>query len=239
MNTPHVPSPRRRHAFTLIELLTVIAIIGILAAIIIPTVGRVRETARNSTSVSNLRQIGMSNQLFAQDNKGISVPGKGPNPNGGNAQWQVLLSKYTEGKVLAGDWEINQGVGGYKAKSFFVEPKWDSSAPGYQDAPNQSGYGLNMNPTAPSDGQSTMDWSWNSNLKSRVQLTKVSEPSRRIFAGAWTQWNMFPTSGPTQNELVQSSGRYTSGKINVAYFDAHVGSLSPAEFNNVINHRAP
>jgi prepilin-type N-terminal cleavage/methylation domain-containing protein/prepilin-type processing-associated H-X9-DG protein len=47
-------------AFTLIELLTVIAIIGILAAIIIPTVGRVRESARNAQCISNLRQ----NHLF-------------------------------------------------------------------------------------------------------------------------------------------------------------------------------
>lgn len=44
--------------FTLIELLTVIAIIAILAAILIPVVGRVRGAARSSNCVSNLRQIG-------------------------------------------------------------------------------------------------------------------------------------------------------------------------------------
>ncbi len=56
-------------AFTLIELLTVIAIIGILAAIIIPTVGKVRSTARRSQCASNLRQIGMAFLLYAQENK--------------------------------------------------------------------------------------------------------------------------------------------------------------------------
>jgi len=54
--------------FTLIELLTVIAIIGILAAIIIPTVGKVRETARRSVDSSNLRQIGQASLIFASDN---------------------------------------------------------------------------------------------------------------------------------------------------------------------------
>jgi len=53
-------SCRKSHsrAFTLIELLTVIAIIGVLAAILIPVVGSIREKAAATKSVSNLRQIG-------------------------------------------------------------------------------------------------------------------------------------------------------------------------------------
>ncbi len=57
--------------FTLIELLTVIAIIGILAAIIIPTVGKVRETARRSVDSSNLRQVGQASLIFASDNRDL------------------------------------------------------------------------------------------------------------------------------------------------------------------------
>lgn len=52
----------------MIELLTVIAIIGILAAILIPVVGRVRESARTSVCASNLRQIGLATHAFASDN---------------------------------------------------------------------------------------------------------------------------------------------------------------------------
>ena len=61
---------RKSAAFTLIELLTVIAIIGILAAILIPTVGKVRSTAQSARCISNLRQIGQQIQAFANDSKG-------------------------------------------------------------------------------------------------------------------------------------------------------------------------
>lgn len=58
-----------RTAFTLIELLTVIAIIGILAGILIPTVGRVREVAQRSVDASNLREIGKAALLYAAENQ--------------------------------------------------------------------------------------------------------------------------------------------------------------------------
>ena len=65
---------RKTEGFTLIELLTVIAIIAILAAILIPTIAGVRESAKASKSVSNLRQIGSGFQLLMINKK---TPGKG------------------------------------------------------------------------------------------------------------------------------------------------------------------
>lgn len=67
------PTPARRltkRAFTLIELLTVIAIIGILAAILIPTVGSVRNKAKMAKCVSRMRAWNDVIRLFANENKG-------------------------------------------------------------------------------------------------------------------------------------------------------------------------
>jgi len=57
-----------KKAFTLIELLIVIAIIAILAAILFPVFGRARENARRSSCQSNLKQIGMGILQYVQDN---------------------------------------------------------------------------------------------------------------------------------------------------------------------------
>src|SRR5215203_4280922 len=59
----------RTNAFTLIELLIVIAVIAILVAIILPTVGKAREAANRATCLSNLRQLAISINGYLADNK--------------------------------------------------------------------------------------------------------------------------------------------------------------------------
>src|SRR5437667_8622065 len=60
-------SHARRSAFTLIELLVVIAIIAIIAAILFPVFAQAREKARETTCISNSRQIGLQVRMYVQD----------------------------------------------------------------------------------------------------------------------------------------------------------------------------
>jgi len=61
---------RRDHAFTLIELLTVISIIAVLAAILFPVFAKAREQARTSTCASNVSQLSRAFVMYVGDNNG-------------------------------------------------------------------------------------------------------------------------------------------------------------------------
>ncbi len=83
---------QRKRGFTLIELLVVIAIIAILAAILFPVFQKVRENARRTACLSNLKQIGLGVVQYNQDFD-EKMP-NGTSPYGTAAGWAVQVYPY-------------------------------------------------------------------------------------------------------------------------------------------------
>lgn len=67
---PNTQNVSKKDAFTLIELLTVIAVIAVLAAILLPVISNVREQATKAKALNSARQVGMANLLYGQANNG-------------------------------------------------------------------------------------------------------------------------------------------------------------------------
>ncbi len=65
-----------RKAFTVLELLVVVGIVMVLMGILLPVVGRVRESSRRASDLSHLRQLTMACLQYAGDNEGLLPAGR-------------------------------------------------------------------------------------------------------------------------------------------------------------------
>jgi prepilin-type N-terminal cleavage/methylation domain-containing protein/prepilin-type processing-associated H-X9-DG protein len=130
-------------AFTLIELLVVIAIIGVLAALLLPVMGRAKESGRAAACLSNLHQIGIALQLYVQDNnnrlpymrdKSLTTTNELPSPD-------MVLSNYLGNLKVLRCPSDRQQVFETTGSSYY----WNNLLNG-QDADHLSAFGIGFAP---------------------------------------------------------------------------------------------
>ncbi|MBN8525018.1 MAG: prepilin-type N-terminal cleavage/methylation domain-containing protein [Planctomycetes bacterium] len=95
-----------RRAFTLIELLVVISIIAILAAMLLPGVKLVRDAARAAGCASNLRQISLAMQAYADEQEDRFPPLNLAGNAGNSLWWTNLLDASGVLEIPAGHWKL-------------------------------------------------------------------------------------------------------------------------------------
>ncbi len=194
----------KTRAFTLVELLTVIAIIGILAAIIIPTVGKVRATSRRAVCVSNLRQLGNAFEINAVDNRNQYPPPLAPNADYSGA-WHDILSVQLYGK------NFGQLADGQKRGSVFKCPSADESE-------TSVSYGMNCDLAMFAAGANK--WTLWSFTKEPVLRQRIPNPAKTcLLAESNTSQS---GSGNTFTTKVLPVAYRHSPSLNILYCDGHV-----------------
>lgn len=203
---------RVRRAFTLVELLAVLAIIGVLAGLIYSLVGSTRDKAKGAKCASNLRQIGIAMQVYAIDHKGRFPAAY----NSAEGAWSNALT--AQGYLPL----IN---------TVFQCP----SDPYSPLVPRPRSYvycSLGMfNGSGEPDNYS--------NTTYQQQISKVSRPARTFMItewhwnqqdvkslnGAWASWDIVNGAAAT------SSVGHPAGARNFLYMDGHVAFLRPDQCN--------
>jgi prepilin-type processing-associated H-X9-DG protein/prepilin-type N-terminal cleavage/methylation domain-containing protein len=230
---------KRTHAFTLIELLMMVAIVGILMSIAFPLIGVVRDAAHSVRCASALRQVGMGCILYAKDRRGY-VPDSYRGVGG--IAWNQLIDSY-----------LDTDAATFKdtSKLMWECPMWRRrpSVIPYDSDPNNNYwrvFGFGMNPRlklrtaeyapevagVPDERTRSNDY-WFDLAPLSFRLDSISFRSNRALIGDSTN-NRIYTNGPALSWTIENGlpshndPERHHGRANYVFCDGHASSLTAA-----------
>ena len=227
--SPHAhPAPASAPcAFTLIELLAVIALLAILAGLLLPVLGRSKTSAQRLQCVSDLRQLGLAAQMYWDDNGGHCFRYGGTAAHGGQLYWFGWMGPGAEGQRAYDPtpgalfpYLRGRGVEICPALNYaLAQFKLKATGAAY-------GYGYNLRLSAPS-GQPP------------VNVGRIQRPTGITLLADAAQVNTWqPPASPSHPMLEewyyvddgtnQPNGHFRhEQKANVLFCDGHVGEERP------------
>jgi type IV pilus assembly protein PilA len=112
MKTSPARPPWPRHAgFTLVEIMIVVVIIGLLAAMAIPAIQRVQKRSQNSRFVSDLRVFTQAFETYSLQN-GAWPPNVGPGIVPAGLSGALQVNVWTNTTVVGGNWNYDNNING-------------------------------------------------------------------------------------------------------------------------------
>jgi prepilin-type processing-associated H-X9-DG protein/prepilin-type N-terminal cleavage/methylation domain-containing protein len=210
-------------AFTLIELLVVIGIIGLLAVLILPSLGAAKAAGRKTQCASNLHQLGLAAFMYWSENDAMTFRYQSGATNGGRLYWFGWLKAGSEGER---DFDPTQGAlyGYLEERGPELCPSFDYTSSVYKYKAKGAAYGYGYNLYL---GQASI---------SIDAVSRVADTA--LFADA-AQINDFQPPASVDNPLLEEwyyiddSADYPNvhfrhrRKANVLFCDGHVSGESP------------
>ncbi len=241
----HINTQQRLHlAFTLIELLVCVSIIAILAALLLPAIGLVKDRALQARCASSLRQLPMAAFAYGADWDGAVLPNAtGHNGTWGNGlQWQELIRDYVDNgnaaSEVSGSDERSVDQGMSKAGMTVIAgcPAWiGHDWRHFGNDGNSNGYWLNSTPSRnigdPDDDASNSGISSQAGYK-MFSLSSIRHQSRRAM---FIETDDFSAEPMPSRHVIMSPTPWTKvsprhrTSLNYAFFDGRVSMVTTEE----------
>ena len=230
--------PSRRRAFTLVELLSVVAIIAAILALVLPAASSMRQRARAATCLANIRSLQAASLAYSTDSSGwlidARLPHGGIDQGGGESFVEVLSNEgYCDVSQIRSPlddsphWSVTDGGEGVPV-------------PNSNGAFRRTSYGLNNH-----RAREFSPWAAVDSSKTTDRLSKVSDHANTVqlllmtpvgeFAGSdhphVEGWGALPgspviASGEVAISAVSQDGASPEAVSNWAFLDGHVESAS-------------
>lgn len=216
--------PRSRAGFTLLELMAVIAIVIVLAALLLPALGRGKQAGWRVRCASNLRQLALAAHLYWDEHENVSFRYRGAATNGGDVWWFGWLERWNA---------ANEGARAFDARAGALHPYVQGRGVDLCPAFDYLSPVLKLKASGASHG-----YGYNRHL-SGLHVARVTRPADTVLLADAAQVNDFqaPASReqPRIEEFFYVSTNATEatahfrhqGRANAAYTDGHVDREPP------------